>query len=218
MRSILRQADFQRGKEVRAMRQELDYPMVDDSPGGNQDWFTDRMMKLGGCGAVCACDSCLFFARQFGLTQAYPFDAAHLTRADYIAFSNLMKPYLHPRWQGIHKAQMYMDGFSQYLLDRGAAGVSMTELPGDAGAEQAQAAIEASLRRGLPVPCLILNHKNPAFEDYEWHWFMLAGLDTDAPDCLVQTVTYSEKRWVSLAGLWDTGLERRGGLVLYELQ
>ena len=197
------------------MKLELEYPTVDGSPGGNQDWFSDPMMKLGGCGAVCACDSCLFFARSFGLTRAYPFDAARFTRADYIEFSGVMKPYLRPRWGGIHRADIYIDGFSRYLAARGVAGVSMTELPGGAGADAARDAVERQLRKGLPVPCLILNHKDKAFEDYEWHWFMLAGLRDDGPDCLVQTVTYGEKRWVSLEGLWNTGLERRGGLVLY---
>jgi hypothetical protein len=200
------------------MRLELDYPLVGTSPGGNQDWFVaDPMMKLGGCGAVCACDSCLFFARAFGLPQAYPFGAAPFTKADYLEFSKIMKPYLRPRWGGIDRAETYMEGFSRYLADRGVSSVAMTALPGGADVSAAQAAIEKQLQKGLPVPCLILNHQNKAFEDYEWHWFMLAGLDDGGEDCLVETVTYSEKRWISLRGLWNTGLERRGGLVLYEI-
>ena len=198
------------------MKLELDYPMIEGAPGGNQDWFTDRMMKLGGCGAVCACDSAVFFARSRGLARAYPFDAERLTKADYLAFSRIMKPYLRPRWSGIDRPEIYLAGFARYLSDRGAAGISMSALSGAAPLAVARAAIEGRLQKGLPVPCLGLTHKNKAFRDYEWHWFMLAGFDTDGADELVQAVTYGEKRWLSLAALWDTGSARRGGLVLYD--
>ncbi|CUX66345.1 hypothetical protein BN3590_03148 [Clostridium sp. C105KSO15] len=41
------------------MKKELSYFRVGDSFGGNQDWFRDPMMHLGGCGAAAACDACI---------------------------------------------------------------------------------------------------------------------------------------------------------------
>ena len=32
------------------MKKELDYFMIDGEFGGNQDWFTNIVMNVGGCG------------------------------------------------------------------------------------------------------------------------------------------------------------------------
>ena len=50
----------------RMQRNELNYFQVDGSYGGNQDWFPESSMRDGGCGAVAACESCIYFARQAG--------------------------------------------------------------------------------------------------------------------------------------------------------
>ena len=66
------------------MKRELEHYYIDKSYGGNQDWFTDLWMNRGGCGAVAACECCLSLARNFGLTQLYPFDPFDVTREDFI--------------------------------------------------------------------------------------------------------------------------------------
>lgn len=45
------------------MKHELPYFYIGSAYGGNQDWLTDRMMNLGGCAAVTACDSSIYFTR-----------------------------------------------------------------------------------------------------------------------------------------------------------
>ena len=44
------------------MKKELEYFMIDGEFGGNQDWFTNIVMNVGGCGAATACDSCIYLA------------------------------------------------------------------------------------------------------------------------------------------------------------
>ena len=44
------------------MKKELEHFMIGASYGGNQEWFRSFMMRIGGCGAETACDSCLYFA------------------------------------------------------------------------------------------------------------------------------------------------------------
>ncbi|MDE6895729.1 MAG: hypothetical protein K2P43_06050, partial [Lachnospiraceae bacterium] len=51
--------------------------------GGCQDWFTDPMMKMGGCAAIAACESCIYFDLHYG-TKLYPFEKNRLGRKDYI--------------------------------------------------------------------------------------------------------------------------------------
>ena len=48
------------------MKKELEYFMIDGEFGGNQDWFTNIVMNVGGCGAATACDSCIYLAKYNG--------------------------------------------------------------------------------------------------------------------------------------------------------
>ena len=198
------------------MKRELDYFLIEGAPGGNQDWLTDPMMRLGGCAAVCACDSCLYFSLFRGVKEAYPYDSRALTKEDYIRFATDMKPYLRPRLQGINKPQLYIDGFSSYLKDCGAERIQMEALPGDAPEQEARAALLREIDGGLPVPCLVLRHRDKAFSDYEWHWFMLTGYDAAGGSCLVKAVTYGGCKWLSFPALWASQCTPRGGLILYK--
>lgn len=69
---------------------ELSYFEIDGAIGGNQDWFSNVVMHIGGCAAAAACDSCIYFAKHFGNTGWYPFDVEHLTQEDYVRFSQMM--------------------------------------------------------------------------------------------------------------------------------
>ena len=64
---------------------------------------------------------------------------------------------------------------------------------------------------------LCLLHKNKAFSDYKWHWFLINGYEIRDDKTLIKAVTYSEYEWLDLKALWDTGHERRGGFVLYHI-
>ncbi len=197
------------------MRRELSYFSVGGGLGGNQDRLRDPMMRAGGCAAVCACDSCLYFTLYRGAGGLYPGDAGSVTEKDYLAFSSVMKPYLRPRARGIDAPEIYIDGLGAYLRDRGAGGVKMDALPGTETAGAAWRALRGEIDAGLPAPCLILSHADRAFGDYEWHWFMLTGYDGGDGPGLVKAVTYGSARWLPFAPLWNTGKPRRGGLVLY---
>jgi len=199
------------------MQKELDHFMIGRSYGGNQEWFSNFMMRLGGCAAETACDSSVYFAREKGITQAYPYDAQQLTRKEYVEFSKIMEPYLKPRRSGIDRLDIFMDGYGRYLRDRGVTQVTMTGLEGYEPVEKARAALIAQIDRGLPVPVLVLMHKNRKFRDYNWHWFLVNGYKTiDESHTLVKAVTYSEYQWLPFEELWDTGYQRKGGLILYD--
>ena len=62
------------------MKKELDYFMIDGEFGGNQDWFTNIVMNVGGCGAATACDSCIYLAKYKGMKELYPFDLEQMDR------------------------------------------------------------------------------------------------------------------------------------------
>ena len=198
------------------MKNELDYFRIGSSYGGSQDWFIDPMMKLGGCAAAAACDSSIYFTLYKGIQGLYPYNENSLTKQDYIRFSSVMKPYLHPRWSGIDRLEVYIDGFERYLSDLGCARIGMEAFSGDEEISEAKKVIKEQIDSGFLIPCLVLKHNNANFKDYVWHWFLLTGYECFEDDFLVKVVTYGNWRWFSLDDLWNTGHLRKGGLILYK--
>ena len=199
------------------MKHELEHFYIGDSYGGNQDWFPTFMMRIGGCGAETACDSSIYFALHTGLTSIAPENVKELNKDGYIQFAYEMKPYLSPRVSGIDRLEIYIDGYAQYLRDRGETHLSMTPLHGTEPYSAAKEAVVQQIDQGYPIPMLVLNHRNKKLRDYVWHWFLLNGYEDSEEVFMVKAVTYSEYEWLDLSELWDTGHERRGGLVLYHL-
>ena len=200
------------------MKRELEHFFIGASYGGNQDWFPTFMMRVGGCGAETACDSSIYFALHRGLSGIAPENCVMLTKQEYIDFAYEMKPYLSPRMSGIDRLDIYIDGYAQFLQDRGETRLTMEPLDGHAPFDIAKQAVKQQIDAGLPIPTLILRHRDKAFEDYVWHWFLLNGYDKRENGFFVKAVTYSEFEWLDFEKLWNTGYDQRGGLVLYHLQ
>jgi hypothetical protein len=196
---------------------ELPHYTIGDSYGGNQDWFTEPWMNRGGCGALTACDMSIYLARYMGRSALYPFDPERITRSDYLTFGAIMRPFLSPRPRGINKTRTFMDGFRDYMRFRRDTALKMTSVEGDAPYETAREAVRDCIDRGFPIPYLMLLHRDKALDDFNWHWFLLNGYDASDQAFLVKAVTYGSYEWLDLRALWDTGYERRGGLVLYHV-
>lgn len=195
------------------VRKELPHFTVGQSYGGNQEWFSERWMKMGGCGAVTACDLCIYLAKYKAMPALYPFDADNVSLEDYLAFGRIMRAYLGPRLLGIHKTQTYVSGFRDYLASIGARPVRLRGVGGEEDEEIASTAIRERIDSGFPVPYLMLRHLDEELHDYTWHWFLLNGYD-DSGGFSVKAVTYGESRWLDLRRLWRTGRRKKGGFVL----
>lgn len=201
------------------MKKDLQYFEIDGAFGGNQDWFTNVVMNMGGCAAATACDCCIYLGLRKGLGELYPYNIRALTKKDYVAFSQVMKPYIRPRVGGVRKISWFVDGFGRYIRDVNAARksnirVDMEEFPGTRTYGEAREIICAQIDAGYPVPYLLLRHRNAEkFKDYIWHWFLLTGYEEADGDLLVKTATYGESDSFSLREMWNTGCEEKGGLV-----
>lgn len=202
-------------------KKQLDYFSIDGAVGGNQEWYRNLVMYMGGCAAATACDCCIYFALRKGLRNLYPFDIENLNKEDYIQFGMKMKPYLRPRVGGVKKLSMFIEGFGAYLGDlaeeAGNNGFMyrMEEFSGKHTAEEAAKAIKGQIEAGFPVPYLMLRHKNPEYKDFVWHWFLCYGYEEKEEDFIITVATYGEAAAFSLKDFWDTGYEERGGLILY---
>lgn len=196
---------------------ELPYFSVGDSYGGNQDWMPDPWMKLGGCAALTAVDTCIYLTRIRHMKGLCPIDAYKLTKDSYILFSNAMKPYIPPRFRGVNRLEMYVEGFSRYLSDRNAAALNMDMLKMGCPAAEAGAAVISQIDSGMLIPMLHLTPKCAEAEDYEWHWFLLTGYDSSETGLKVKTVTYGKSEWIALEALWNEDDADNGGLILYSV-
>lgn len=201
-----------------AMKKELPYFNIGDSFGGNQDWFHNFLMHMGGCAAATACDSCIYFALHRDLRALYPFDMSQITKEDYEAFAMKMKPYLRPRAGGIKKLAVYMDGFGEYLKSLGKQDrISMEGFSGDRSYEESAAFIIDRIDQGYPIPYLMLKHTDCKYKDYSWHWFLLVGYEQTESDVMVTLATYGKATVFSLRELWHTGYEEKGGMIRYQV-
>ncbi|MBE6719777.1 MAG: hypothetical protein E7571_03845 [Ruminococcaceae bacterium] len=193
------------------MKKELPHYRIGTSYGGNQEWFGDFMMRIGGCAAETACECCIYLDKYKG-TSLYPFDAQNITKRDYKEFGNVMKPYLHPRMSGIDKLSIYIEGFGQYLADRNSK-ITLGGIEGSEDASLAKLTLIRQIDSGIPVPYLCLYHKNPRFRDYEWHWFLINGYEQYGDVLMVKAVTYSSWEWLDFDELWNSGRQKKGGLI-----
>ena len=196
------------------LRIELPYFRIDSAYGGVQDWFPNFMMREGGCAAVTACDCSIYFQLYRQSKNLYPFDIHGISRQDYVKFADIMKPYLHPRWTGIDRLDIYIDGFTKFLRDRYENRIELLPWDGSKNLFATRILIKNQIDAGYPIPCLVLNHSNPTMRDYYWHWFILNGYE-DSQKFLVKAVTYGSWRWINLATLWDSGSDHRGGLIIF---
>lgn len=200
------------------VKKELPHFYIGESLGGQQEWYsriTDFGMNVGGCAAITACDCAIYFDKYFGL-KLYPFDVEKITREDYLRFGKLMEPYLYPRWSGVDKLEIYLEGFGRFLSDRGIK-IKMRGWSGENDVSSTQKIISAQIDGGYPIPCLMLKHKEATFQDYVWHWFILNGYDARENNFCVKAVSYGVGQWFDLEKLWQTGYESKGGLILFEI-
>ncbi|MBR1759474.1 MAG: hypothetical protein IJ744_12245 [Lachnospiraceae bacterium] len=196
------------------MKRELGHFYIGESYGGDQEWFADAWMKVGGCGAVTACDLCIFLAKYHGMKELYPFDANNVTMEEYLDFGMQMKPFLSPRASGIDRTDIYIDGFYAYLSSLGTWPVHLQGISGEEDVETAVSLIKDQIERGYPVPYLMLLHRDKKLDDYMWHWFLLNGYEEKGETFLVKVVSYGKPVWMNLRHLWRTDRKRKGGVVL----
>ncbi len=192
---------------------------VGDSLGGQQGWYsriTDFGMHVGGCAAITACDCAICLEKYFGLRGLYPFDSQNVTREDYLRFGKIMEPYLYPRWSGVDKLEIYLDGFGKFLSDRN-VDLKLSGWSGENNFNDTREVIRRQIDAKYPIPCLTLNHQAQSLQDYVWHWFILNGYELRDEEFFVQAVSYGVGRWFDFATLWNTGYSRKGGLILFEI-
>ena len=175
------------------------------------------MMRIGGCGAETACDSSLYFALHRGVENTFPFDLQDISRKDYVEFAHIMERYLWPRMNGIHRPEIFIDGYTKYLEGRGVDCIKMDIFRGSEPYDKAAETVRRQIDSGYPLPTLVLNHRDRTYRDYVWHWFLINGYEETEETLLVKAVTYSEYKWLDLRRLWNTGYANKGGFVLFSL-
>ena len=98
------------------MKRELDYFCIEGRFGGRQSWFWDPIMRMAGCAAIAASDSCISLANTFGLKRLCPYAPEQLTKRTYMRFAQHMKKgYLFPKFKGISRLELYIEGMRHYL-------------------------------------------------------------------------------------------------------
>ena len=130
-------------------------------------------------------------------------------------FAYVMEPYLKPRWTGIDRLDIYIDGFSSFLRAHGVNDINIDPWDGENSLAATKETIKKQIDEGWLIPCLTLKHSHPSMDDYVWHWYILSGYEEYEDKFMVKAVTYGTYRWLDLDMLWNTGYDRKGGLILF---
>ena len=86
------------------------------------------------------------------MLHLYPGDVRHLTKEDYIVFSQQMKPYIRPRVGGVKELSMFTDGFGRYLADAGEQELALTAFSGEHTVDEAGGFFMGGEKAGDSVP------------------------------------------------------------------
>ncbi len=200
------------------MEKVLKYFTIDGAVGGSQAWFSNVVMNMGGCAAVTACDSSIYFALHRGCTEICPFAVQALTREEYVRFGMKMKPYLKPRVEGVKELSMFIDGYRKYLADVGVNELYMEAFHGEHTYSEAEKLVKQQIDAGYPIPYLLLCHKNKKFQDFQWHWFLCFGYEIRQDGIWIVAATYGQKSVLPLKELWNTQMEEKGGMIRFYKQ
>ena len=199
-------------------KKELSYFEIDGHFGGSQSWFLDPWMHIGGCGALTMCDLMLYQAVCRGREDCWPFpweiDSRRLTKRDYRKFGMIMKPYLRPRETGIKDLKTFIEGARVYLEFSEIEGFHLEAFDGKRSYTEAETAVRDRIDHEMPVPMLMLKHKDKEFRFFEWHWFLIVGYEIRWNGLYVKAATYGKPHWLQFQRFWDTAELERGGLVL----
>lgn len=198
------------------MKQELKHFTIGDSFGGNQTWISETIPR-GGCAVITASDCCMYFDLYKG-TKLCPRCFPQPSREKYVQLCKEIVSYLCVGPTGIDSLEPFMDGLANFMKDQGGPVMSMRPFPGSKSLKEAQEIISHQIDNGFPIPCLTLHHKQPAFQIYDWHWYLLMGYEQVDRKYLVKAVTYGRGNWLDLSQLWETGYDQKGGLVLFSQQ
>lgn len=199
------------------MRNELPYYFIGDSFGGSQAWFEERLMNIGGCAAVTACDTSIYLALYRERTGLFPCGLPEIRKETYLCFGDLMKNYLMPRPGGIDHLATFIEGYEKFVHSQGEDRVEMIPYHGEHPLKDAKLAVRRQINSGFPIPFLMMGNVNPELSPFVRHWFLLIGYDEDDHgdhDFYVRAATYGREWWMDFQKLWETGNRVKGGMIL----
>ncbi|BDF58188.1 hypothetical protein CE91St36_10050 [Christensenellaceae bacterium] len=198
------------------MKKELDFLRIDGKYyGGDQNWHTHKMMKLGGCSAVCACEACIYLAKKFPkYRRLYPYDPQNVTKADFLRFFETMFQYIYPGIGGLTSIDKFEKMFLKYVAATGVS-IQLHKLAGSASLADASSFVKDSIDAGMPVMYLMLKHADPTFDEYEWHWFNLTGYEDRGDTLTVSFATWGCRHEFDFMRAWDTRKCWKGGMLSF---
>jgi len=200
------------------MNKELPYFNIDNCYGGNQHWFYNPIIRFGGCAALTSCDLCIYLSLFKDIKHLYPFNINSLQKEDYIKFSKSMKEHLYPRMKGIDTLELYIDGFKSYLDCVKDEDININPFSGENSVYEGEKTVISQINKEIPIPFLLLKHKNKYMDELIWHWFLIVGYKEIDEDLFVKVATYGKYKWVSFEELWESGYNKKGGMIIVDLK
>ena len=200
------------------MNKELSYFNIDNCYGGNQEWFHNPTIRFRGCAALTSCDLCIYLSLFKDIKHLYPFNRNLLHKEDYIKFSETMKEHLYPRKDGIPTLELYIDRFKSYLDSVKDEYINISSFSAKRPIYEGEKIIINQINKGIPIPFLLLRHKNKDMYELIWHWFLIVGYKEIEEELFVKIATYGKYQWVLFRKIWESGHNKKGGIIIIDLK
>jgi hypothetical protein len=96
--------------------------------------------------------------------------------------------------------------------------IEIKPFSGGNSVDSAKEIIINQIDKDIPIPFLLLKHKNKKIKELIWHWFLIIGYEEIDDDLLIKIVTYGKYQCISLNNLWNTGYDKKGGMIIIDFR
>lgn len=167
---------------------------LQDSYGGNQDWFEefgqDRYSALRACGIIALLNQFASLGMVYPEAQKlWPENGLPENKTDYIRWAYSLRPYLWPGPIGLPRGSVIRQRSMAFAADRG-VNMGWKQITGRPSPENEINFIREGLESGVPVSHLVWRS---GYEDLTWHWIVITGLCDNTEGCVNVTPEMREK-------------------------
>lgn len=147
----------------------INYLLVDNYYGGNQDWYNSYLKRLAGCGPTTAATITMYELNKINYHR--------YTKNEFILLMNDLWNYITPGMMGVDKVEKYKTGYDKYLASSNLnIKNSKILILDNSNLEEIENYLLEAIETNHPVAFLNLDNGNIKEID-SWHWTTIVSIE-----------------------------------------
>lgn len=200
--------------------------------GGDQSWFSTRVGRYSGCGAVAAADIFAYLALQNpALSALYDSDSPGMTKERFLTYMEVVLKYVAPLkipftdipYGGLTSLERFTRYCDRFIKSRGVK-LKGRYIDGKTlKLEQAVDEIAAQLEKDNPVALLVMQnsklkcvsytdaHGEPVTADVRFHWMVITALEKTGDKIEITVSSEGGKLKLDFTDVWTCDCDSKVG-------